>query len=104
MTEPEKSKALTTASPGGFSDLSLREEEVLHWLAQGMTNMEISLVLTISERTVEKHLQNVYAKLRVKNRVMAAIAAQGNSSGNVGWVERGETHHENCKLCMDHME
>lgn len=82
MTEPNKSKTLTTASPGGFSDLSLREEEVLHWLAQGMTNMEISQALGISERTVEKHLQKVYAKLGVKNRVMAAIAAQDGMKSN----------------------
>lgn len=71
MMEPEKSNVPTDASPEDFSSLSRREKEVLQWLGQGMTSREISEVLLISERTVEKHLQRVYAKLGVKNRTAA---------------------------------
>ena len=53
--------------------LSLREREVLNHLAEGKTNVEISCLLRISVRTVEKHLERVYAKLGVKTRTGAMV-------------------------------
>lgn len=53
--------------------LSLRETEVLKHLAEGKTNVEISFLLRISERTVEKHLERVYKKLGVGCRTSAAL-------------------------------
>lgn len=53
--------------------LSLREIEVLKHLAEGKTNVEISCLLRISERTVEKHLERVYKKLGVGCRTSAAL-------------------------------
>ena len=47
------------------SQLSLREAEVLNHLAEGKVNREITVVLGISERTVQKHLERVYKKLGV---------------------------------------
>lgn len=54
------------------TQLSPREQEVLALLAQGLTNPEIGLELTVSENTVRFHLKNIYEKLNVTNRTEAA--------------------------------
>jgi len=54
------------------SGLSSREEEVLHLLADGLTDREIAENLQISPRTVETHVSNVLHKLGVRNRAEAA--------------------------------
>ena len=51
--------------------LSRREREVLQWVAAGKTNLEISILLSITLRTVEKHCENIYKKLGVENRISA---------------------------------
>jgi DNA-binding NarL/FixJ family response regulator len=48
--------------------LTNREQEVLAWTAQGMTNKEIAAQLSISEKTVKTHLQNIFRKLNVRRR------------------------------------
>ena len=53
-------------------DLTERESEVLHWLANGKTNREIALILDMSPRTVNKHLEQIFPKLGVENRTAAA--------------------------------
>ena len=70
----------TTPSLGQLSHfgLSKRELEILGWVARGKTNPEIGLILNISRRTVHKHLEHVYVKLGVENR-MAAVALIGNA-------------------------
>jgi DNA-binding NarL/FixJ family response regulator len=55
--------------------LTEREMEVLLQLAEGKTNKEIGFVLDISQKTVEKHLESIYAKLKVNSRVEAAVFA-----------------------------
>lgn len=40
--------------------LTKREQEVLDWLHQGLSNKEIALAMAISPRTVQKHLQRIY--------------------------------------------
>jgi two-component system, NarL family, response regulator YdfI len=58
-----------------FSEpLTQREVEVLGWLAQGLTNKQISNRLTISEHTVKFHISSIYTKLGVANRTEAARA------------------------------
>ncbi len=52
--------------------LSLREQEVLRLLAEGMTDREIATGLAISPRTVESHVSSVLRKLGVRNRAEAA--------------------------------
>ncbi len=55
--------------------LTPRAAEVLLWVAQGKTNAEIGLILSISESTVKKHLLEIFAKLSVETRSAAALRA-----------------------------
>ncbi|QHC22093.1 helix-turn-helix transcriptional regulator [Streptomyces sp. GS7] len=68
------------APPAPAPDLiTRRESAVLGLLAHGLTNQQIARRLAISPRTVDKHLEHAYAKLRVGGRVAAANA----------WLMRG---------------
>lgn len=65
-------------SPAEFSKelgLTSREGEVLSWLSKGKTNRDIAQILGLSPRTVDKHLEQIYAKLGVENRTAAAAVA-----------------------------
>lgn len=62
--------ALRPSPPIG-SALTSREAEVLALLAAGHTNAEIGGALALSVRTVERHLQNAYARLNLRNRAEA---------------------------------
>lgn len=53
--------------------LTDRESEVLYWLSRGKTNREIGQILSMSPRTVNKHLEAVYRKLAVDNRTTATV-------------------------------
>ena len=55
-----------------LGSLSLRELEVLRFLAEGLTDREIGEALTISTRTVETHVSSVLHKMGVRNRAEAA--------------------------------
>ncbi|MFI3311010.1 helix-turn-helix transcriptional regulator [Ewingella allii] len=55
--------------------LTSREQECLHWLAEGKTSWEISRILSISERTAVFHINNCMLKLGAKNRVQAIMKA-----------------------------
>lgn len=55
--------------------LTPREAEVLAWVAQGKTNREVGLILGLSTRTVQKHLERVFAKLGVESRTGAILRA-----------------------------
>lgn len=54
-------------------ELSRREREVLDLLSQGHTNKEISAKLYICEKTVKSHLNRIFKKLEVKNRLEATL-------------------------------
>ena len=56
-------------------DLTHREAEVLYWLTMGKTNRDISTILSLSPRTVNKHLEQVFQKMGVDNRTSAAVLA-----------------------------
>jgi len=53
--------------------LTRREVQVLHHLAHGLFNKEIGQKLGISEQTVKNHISMVMQKLKVRNRVEAAM-------------------------------
>lgn len=64
-----------------INKLSRRELEVIQLLLQGKSNKLIALALGISDRTVEFHLKNVYAKFQVSSR-MELVLKLGNSTGD----------------------
>jgi len=55
--------------------LTEREAEVLAWVAQGKTNPEVGIILGMSARTVQKHLEHVFEKLGVESRTAAILKA-----------------------------
>jgi DNA-binding CsgD family transcriptional regulator len=55
--------------------LTPREREVLFWIAQGKTNGEIAVILSLSARTVHKHVEHILLKLGVETRTAAARMA-----------------------------
>ncbi|WP_010510449.1 response regulator transcription factor [Komagataeibacter europaeus] len=55
--------------------LTTREAEVLLWISRGKPNRDVSEILKISPRTVNKHLEQIFAKLGVENRASAAAIA-----------------------------
>ena len=59
----------------GRFPLTAREAEVLLWLARGKSNRDIAAILDLAPRTVNKHLETVFAKLGVENRASAAVLA-----------------------------
>ncbi|GHO77611.1 DNA-binding response regulator [Ktedonobacter sp. SOSP1-85] len=58
-----------------FSELSEREMEVLHLIANGFNNAAIAERLVISEGTVKSHVNNILSKLHLTDRTQAAIFA-----------------------------
>lgn len=55
--------------------LTAREADVLVWIGRGKSNRDISEILNISARTVNKHLEQIFTKLGVENRAAAAAVA-----------------------------
>ena len=68
----ERFDAAATADPHG---LSRRELEVIRLVASGKSNREIAAVLVISEHTVARHVQNIFAKLGLSSRAAATAFA-----------------------------
>jgi ATP/maltotriose-dependent transcriptional regulator MalT len=66
---------LEGSSPADAHGLSPRELEVLRLVAAGKTNREIASTLVVSEHTVARHLQNIFAKLDVTSRTAATAFA-----------------------------
>ena len=58
--------------------LSAREIEIIELVADGLTNQEIADKLTISKRTVDNHVSNVFTKTGSKNRVALLNWAMDN--------------------------
>jgi two-component system nitrate/nitrite response regulator NarL len=62
-----------------FPDLTRREEQILDRVASGLTNREIAKSLEIGEKTVKHYMTSIMQKLRVRNRVEAALALRKRS-------------------------
>ena len=50
-------------------NISLREREIIALVKAGKTSQEIAWQLGISDKTVNRHLDNIYKKCRVHNRI-----------------------------------
>ena len=81
--DARQTRSLTTAStlPAG---LSAREAEVLRLVASGATNREIAAALFLSERTVARHLSNIFTKLGVTSRCCAPPGSPGDQRRHWG--------------------
>jgi LuxR family transcriptional regulator of csgAB operon len=66
-------QSLGLSSPAGIEALTERERQVLSVIAKGATNEEISAYLNIGLHTVKKHIYHIYQKIKVQNRLRAAI-------------------------------
>ena len=71
----EVSDAATVEATMLAFGLTLRESEVLYWVAKGKTNRDIGDILGSSPATVKKHLERIYEKLGVETRTAAAAMA-----------------------------
>jgi DNA-binding NarL/FixJ family response regulator len=71
----EVSDAATVQATMAAFGLTLRESEVLYWVAKGKTNRDIGDILGSSPATVKKHLERIYEKLGVETRTAAARLA-----------------------------
>jgi DNA-binding CsgD family transcriptional regulator len=63
---------IAPSTPGGLTE---REIEVLRLVAAGRTNPQIAATLVLSEKTVARHLSNIFTKLEVSSRTAAAAFA-----------------------------
>lgn len=70
---PPKSTDVTDSH--GRPLLTAREQQVLHLLADGLSNFELATVLRLSEHTIKNHLFRIYDKLGVSNRMEAVLYA-----------------------------
>ena len=61
------------------TELTEREKEVLKLLVEGLNNSEIADKLFISTHTAKSHLEKIYEKLNLHNRVLTAIYAVKNN-------------------------
>lgn len=70
---PPVARALASRLPD--SDLSAREQEVLHLLAGGKSNRDIATILGITEATVKCHVSAILVRLDVSDRTEAVVTA-----------------------------
>lgn len=81
LITPHLHKAIThichldNAAMNTVAELSAREVEVLRLIGSGLTNLDIGKKLYISENTVKNHVQSIFKKLNVANRVQAVSRA-----------------------------
>ena len=59
-----------------IDDLSKREEDILRLVADGKSNKEVGLLLTLQEKTVKHYMTSILQKLHVRNRTEAAVLAR----------------------------
>lgn len=67
------------APPGPSALLGLgltpRQAEVVYWVAQGKSNAEIATILATSPRTIDKHMERIFARLGLENRASLIVTA-----------------------------
>lgn len=78
VIEQARNRPLARSRRAGLSDSQLA---ILRLISRGHSNREISAEVHLSENTVKSHVQEIFRKLGVRNRVEAAILA-----GKSGWI------------------
>jgi DNA-binding CsgD family transcriptional regulator len=87
LVEREQLVELLSACDDGLATharargLSERQIEIMRGVAGGATNEQLGISLGISRRTVEKHLQNIYAQLDVTSRTQAIARVRASAGG-----------------------
>ncbi|MBI4311472.1 MAG: response regulator transcription factor [Chloroflexi bacterium] len=81
LLEEFRSQATRTGAPEEESLLSLREQEVLAVVAEGMTNKEVADRLSITDNTVKYHMKNILGKLHLQNRAQVVAWAARHGLG-----------------------
>ncbi len=74
-TPPELAPRLAAELQGRVPSLTSREREVVRYVSLGLRNAEVARKLFISEQTVKAHLNNVFEKIGVRDRVELALYA-----------------------------
>lgn len=75
---PKRTSAQDSTPASKLADrlgLTLRQAQVLHWVAEGKTNEEIARILGLSFFTVKNHLKEIFQRLGVHSRLSAAACA-----------------------------
>lgn len=75
VSSVSRPKSTNVTDSQGRPLLTAREQEVLHLLADGLSNFELATVLRLSEHTVKNHLFRIYDKLGVSSRMEAVLYA-----------------------------
>jgi DNA-binding NarL/FixJ family response regulator len=71
----QRARQASSTAPRDGAALTRRELEVLRLVASGLTNRQIADRLVLSVHTVERHVNNLYRKLGVRNRAEATVLA-----------------------------
>lgn len=71
----------SAAPPLAFPELTDRERELLHLIAQGLNNSAIAERLSLSPKTVGNHISNIFSKLQVADRAEAIVRARDAGLG-----------------------
>jgi DNA-binding NarL/FixJ family response regulator len=88
VTDLTRLEQLSSADPAAATcGLSRRELEVLRLLATGMTNRAIATELVISEKTVARHVANIFTKLGLSSRAAATAYAYEHGLARPAYTE-----------------
>jgi DNA-binding CsgD family transcriptional regulator len=79
-----------------LATLTAREQEVLHWVAEGKSNGDIGRIIGCTEQTVKKHLQHIFPKLGVETRTAAARTYLQESALAAGPTAPGISRTNSC--------